>query len=202
MSKLKKVVLASSSPRRIELLKQFGIKFDIVPSNVDEIIDPDLPPEKNAMNLAKKKAEEVFRRLGESAKDSLIISADTIVFIEGTILGKPSNEEEAFYMLKKISAKRHTVFTGVCIIDDSCRQILVDFEKSYVYIKQMSDEEILRYIKTGEPFDKAGAYAIQGFGSLIVEKVEGCFYNVVGLPLYKLNTMLQKLGYDLMKGEL
>lgn len=95
------MVLASSSPRRIELLKQFGIKFDIVPSNVDEIIDPDLPPEKNAMNLAKKKAEEVFRRLGESAKDSLIISADTIVFIEGTILGKPSNEEEAFYMLKR-----------------------------------------------------------------------------------------------------
>ncbi|WAM30662.1 Maf family protein [Caldicellulosiruptor naganoensis] len=199
---MKKVILASSSPRRIELLKQFGIKFEIIPSNVDEVISHDLTPEENVKNLAKKKGEEVLKRLGETAKDSLIISADTVVFIEGTILGKPSDEKQAFYMLKKISGKRHTVYTGVCVIDASKNHILADFEKSYVYIKQMSDEEILRYIQTGEPFDKAGAYAIQGFGSLIVEKIEGCFYNVVGLPLYKLNTMLQKLGYDLMKGEL
>lgn len=196
------MVLASSSPRRIELLKQFGIKFDIIPSDIDEIIEPNLSPEKNVMNLAEKKAKEVFKRLEDGAKDSLVISADTVVFIEGTILGKPSDKEEAFHMLKKISGKCHTVFTGVCIIDGGFGRELVDFEKTYVHIKKMSDEEILKYINTGEPFDKAGAYAIQGFGSLIVERVEGCFYNVVGLPLYKLNSMLQKLGYDLMKGEL
>ncbi|WAM32877.1 Maf family protein [Caldicellulosiruptor morganii] len=199
---MKRIILASSSPRRIELLKQFGIKFEVLPSNIDEVISNDLPPEENVTILAKKKGEEVLNRLGEDAKDSLIISADTIVFVEGDILGKPSDEKQAFYMLKKISGKSHIVYTGVCVIDTSKNHILSDFEKSYVYIKNMTDEEILRYIQTGEPFDKAGAYAIQGFGSLIVEKIEGCFYNVVGLPLYKLNTMLQKLGYDLMKGEL
>lgn len=202
MTKLRRVILASSSPRRIELLKQFGIEFEIIPSNVDESIDQSLLVEENVMQLAKKKAQEVFNKLGEDSKQSLVIAADTVVFVEGVILGKPSNEDEAFWMLRKISGKWHTVYTGVCIIDGLSEKILVEYEKSNVYIKQMSDEEILSYISTKEPFDKAGAYAIQGFGSLIVERIEGCFYNVVGLPLYKLNIMLQKLGYDLMKGEL
>ncbi|AEM73340.1 Maf family protein [Caldicellulosiruptor acetigenus] len=202
MTKLRRVILASSSPRRIELLKQFGIEFEVIPSNVDESIDQSLSVEKNVMQLAKKKAQEVFNKLGEDSKQSLVIAADTVVFVEGVILGKPSNEDEAFWMLRKISGKWHTVYTGVCIIDGPSERILVEYEKSNVYIKQMSDEEILSYISTKEPFDKAGAYAIQGFGSLIVERIEGCFYNVVGLPLYKLNIMLQKLGYDLMKGEL
>lgn len=202
MTKLRRVILASSSPRRIELLKQFGIEFEIIPSNVDESIDQSLLVEENVMQLAKKKAQEVFNKLGEDSKQSLVIAADTVVFVEGVILGKPSNEDEAFWMLRKISGKWHTVYTGVCIIDGPSERILVEYEKSNVYIKQMSDEEILNYISTKEPFDKAGAYAIQGFGSLIVERIEGCFYNVVGLPLYKLNIMLQKLGYDLMKGEL
>ncbi|ADQ40792.1 maf protein [Caldicellulosiruptor acetigenus I77R1B] len=202
MTKLRRVILASSSPRRIELLKQFGIEFEVIPSNVDESIDQSLSVEENVMQLAKKKAQEVFNKLGEDSKQSLVIAADTVVFVEGVILGKPSNEDEAFWMLRKISGKWHTVYTGVCIIDGPSERILVEYEKSNVYIKQMSDEEILSYISTKEPFDKAGAYAIQGFGSLIVERIEGCFYNVVGLPLYKLNIMLQKLGYDLMKGEL
>jgi septum formation protein len=202
LTKLRRVILASSSPRRIELLKQFGIEFEIIPSNVDESIDQSLLVEENVMQLAKKKAQEVFNKLGEDSKQSLVIAADTVVFVEGVILGKPSNEDEAFWMLRKISGKWHTVYTGVCIIDGPSERILVEYEKSNVYIKQMSDEEILNYISTKEPFDKAGAYAIQGFGSLIVERIEGCFYNVVGLPLYKLNIMLQKLGYDLMKGEL
>lgn len=202
MTKLRRVILASSSPRRIELLKQFGIEFEVIPSNVDESIDQSLSVEENVMQLAKKKAQEVFNKLGEDSKQSLVIAADTVVFVEGVILGKPSNEDEAFWMLRKISGKWHTVYTGVCIIDGPSERILVEYEKSNVYIKQMSDEEILNYISTKEPFDKAGAYAIQGFGSLIVERIEGCFYNVVGLPLYKLNIMLQKLGYDLMKGEL
>ncbi len=202
MTKLRRVILASSSPRRIELLKQFGIEFEVIPSNVDESIDQSLSVEENVMQLAKKKAQEVFNKLGEDSKQSLVIAADTVVFVEGVILGKPSNEDEAFWMLRKISGKWHTVYTGVCIIDGPSERILVEYEKSNVYIKQMSDEEILSYISTKEPFDKAGAYAIQGFGSLIVERIEGCFYNVVGLPLYKVNIMLQKLGYDLMKGEL
>uniref|UniRef100_A0A7C5Z3N2 dTTP/UTP pyrophosphatase n=1 Tax=Caldicellulosiruptor owensensis TaxID=55205 RepID=A0A7C5Z3N2_9FIRM len=202
MIKLRRVILASSSPRRIELLKQFGIKFEIIPSNVDESINQSLSVEENVIQLAKKKAQEVFNKLGEDSKQSLVIAADTVVYVEGIILGKPSNEDEAFWMLRKISGKWHTVYTGVCVIDGPSERILVEYEKSNVYIKQMSDEDILRYISTKEPFDKAGAYAIQGFGSLIVERIEGCFYNVVGLPLYRLNIMLQKLGYDLMKGEL
>ncbi|BCS81246.1 Maf family protein [Anaerocellum diazotrophicum] len=202
MAKLKRIILASSSPRRIELLKQFGIEFETIPSNVDESIDQSLSVEENVMQLAKKKAQKIFEKLGEDKKCSLVIAADTVVYVEEVILGKPSNEDEAFWMLRKISGKWHTVYTGVCIIDGPSERILVEYEKSNVYIKHMSDEEILRYISTKEPFDKAGAYAIQGFGSLIVERIEGCFYNVVGLPLYKLNIMLQKLGYDLMKGEL
>jgi len=202
LTKLKRVILASSSPRRIELLKQFGIEFEIIPSNVDESIDQSLSVEENVMQLAKKKAQEVFNKLGEDSKQSLVIAADTVVYIEGLILGKPSNEDEAFWMLRKINGKWHSVYTGVCIIDGQWERILAEYEKTNVYIKHMTDEEILRYISTKEPFDKAGAYAIQGFGSLIVEKIEGCFYNVVGLPLYRLNIMLQKLGYDLMKGEL
>ncbi|ADQ46257.1 maf protein [Caldicellulosiruptor kronotskyensis 2002] len=199
---MKRLILASSSPRRIELLKQFGIEYEIIPSNIDESIDQSLSVEENVMQLAKKKAQEVFNKLREDNKHFLVIAADTVVFVEGVILGKPSNEDEAFWMLRKISGKWHSVYTGVCIIDGPRERILVEYEKSNVYIKHMSDEEILRYISTKEPFDKAGAYAIQGFGSLIVERIDGCFYNVVGLPLYRLNTMLRKLGYDLMKGEL
>lgn len=197
---MKEFILASSSPRRIELLKQLHLNFEILPSDVEEKIDLNLKPHENVMKLAFQKGSDVANRLVDK-KGKIVIAADTMVYIEDELLGKPKNEDEAFWMLKKISGKRHTVYTGVCVIDADKKITLVDFEKSFVYIKNMSDDEITQYIKTGEPFDKAGAYAIQGFGSLIVEKIEGCFYNVVGLPLYKLNTMLQKIGYNLMKGE-
>lgn len=188
-------VLASSSPRRKEILMQLGLDFEIMPSNINEVLKGDTPGEM-VINLATEKALSISPLV---SKGKIIIGADTVVYIDGTIMGKPVDEDEAFSMLKKLSGRVHEVYTGLAIINTFTGDTLADYECTKVHIKQLTDEKIENYIKTGEPMDKAGAYAIQGKGSLIVKSIKGCYYNVVGLPVSKLSDMLLNWDIDLLK---
>lgn len=190
----KKLILASASPRRKFLLSQLGIDFTVEPSIGEENIDINLPPAVVAVNLAENKARNVALR----HNDSLVLGADTIVVIDGRILGKPRDSEQAVEILSLLSGRWHSVYTGVALIDAETGRQIKDYEESKVKFKYLSAREIKNYINTGEPFDKAGAYGIQGKGSLLVEKIEGCYYNIVGLPLFKLNSMLLKFGIEIL----
>ncbi|GFR34895.1 Maf family protein [Thermobrachium celere] len=190
-----KIVLASSSPRRIELLRNLNLQFDVVPSNFEENINLSNPVEL-VKNFAYNKALDVESRV---QKDSLIIAADTIVYKDGEVLGKPKDEIDAYRMLKLLSGQKHEVYTGLSLIYNG--KVINDYECTYVYFKNLSDEEIKYYINTNEPFDKAGAYAIQGYGSIFVEKIEGCYFNVVGLPISKLYDNIKRMGINILKGE-
>jgi septum formation protein len=130
--------------------------------------------------------------------DKIVIAADTIVYKGQEILGKPKSEMDAYQMLKKLSGCSHKVITGVCLIDNNTNASYEDYEETKVFFKKLSDEEIRGYIKSGEPLDKAGAYGIQGLGGIFVKKIEGCYFNVVGLPVYKLNNLLGKMGVNLL----
>lgn len=183
-----KIVLASNSPRRRELLSRIGLDFDVIPSNVEEYTE-ERKPENIVRDLSYKKALCVAKKLKE---DTVIIGADTVVTIDNEILGKPQNSNDAFNMLKKLSGKWHTVYTGISVISTKNYKIVKDYESTDVLIKNLSDDMILKYIKKGECFDKAGSYAIQGYGSLIVERINGDYFNVVGLPISKLHGILLK----------
>ncbi|WP_409228265.1 Maf family protein [Gudongella sp. SC589] len=185
---MRKIVLASASPRRKELLEQCGIKPEIIASDIDERISNNHTPEEITMSLSFQKAMEVALRIGEG----LVIGADTVVVLDDEILGKPLDEEEAFSMLRRLSGKCHRVITGFSIIDAEGTERVVDYETTNVYFRSLSDQEISDYISTGECDDKAGAYGIQGKGALLVEKIEGCYFNVMGLPISKLNHSLKK----------
>lgn len=187
---MKQIILASSSARRKELLEMIGLKFKVVVSNLDEKIDPELKlkPHDLVKKLSLEKAKVVF----ENYKDSIIIAADTFVVCSGKILGKPKNKEDAKKMLKFISGKIHVIITGFTIIDGN--NVITKSDETKVWMRKISNEEITAYIRTGEPFDKAGAYAIQGLGSIFIEKIEGNFDNAVGLPIYTLAQELKNLG--------
>lgn len=174
---MKKLILASGSPRRKQLLEQGQLKFSISTSTIDETITDILTPYEVVEQLAFKKADDVFSR----NHDSIIIGADTIVSINGLILGKPSNKEEALHMLQQLSGKDHEVFTGVAII--AKEKTIVFHERTIVTFWELTSNEIEDYIASGEPFDKAGSYGIQGLGALFVKKIIGDYFNVVGLPL-------------------
>jgi len=176
-----KIILASKSPRRQILLKQIGLDFKIIPSNVDEDLSIKLKPEEFVKYYAKRKA----RAVSIKNSSSLVIGADTIVSIKNRILGKPSNEKESFEMLKSLSGKTHTVFTGVSIQKKDEKIDLTFFDSTNVTFKNLLDEEIGYYIKKYKPFDKAGSYGIQDWFSVCIKKIEGCYFNVVGLPLNK-----------------
>jgi septum formation protein len=191
---MEKIILASSSPRRIEILKNLGIEFDIVPSNYEEVIVNKLP-EDLVCYLAKNKALEVSSRV---EVESLILAADTMVFVDKKPLGKPHTKNAAYSMLKSLSGRKHDVITGICLLSRKLNKIHVDYEVTNVFFRELSDEEILSYISTGEPLDKAGAYGIQGFGGLFVKRIEGCYFNVVGLPIYKLYNGLREMGVNLL----
>lgn len=173
-------VLASKSPRRRELLKKIGIQAEIMRADVDESSIGDLPPEKVVTELALLKATDVAKYF---RGNTYVIGADTIVCIDGEILGKPQNIEDAKRMLRLLSGKKHNVYTGYCVAHCKSGTIVSKYEKTDVYFKELSDREIDAYIKTREPMDKAGAYGIQEKGSLFVEKIEGDYFNVVGLPV-------------------
>ena len=172
------IILASQSPRRQELLKLITNDFEIKVSNVDETLPSGISPKDAVLYLSKIKAEP-FKN-----NSDIIIGADTVVALDGKILGKPKNDENAREMLKFLSGKAHSVFTGVTLIKvDITRSFSVETKVKFF---DLTDEEIDEYIKTGEPDDKAGAYGIQGYGSLLVEKIDGDYFNVVGLPVSKL----------------
>ncbi len=186
-----RIILASASPRRKELLEAIGVQFIVRPSEVEELMDPDEIPEDQVQRLAFEKASDVAKRYPES----WVLGADTIVVIDGRILGKPSDRTEAKYMLSTLSGKTHTVFTGYAILNLSFPgSNIIGFSRSEVLIRQLTRDEIKGYVDTGEPMDKAGAYAIQGVGAAIVEKVYGSYTNVVGLPLCEVGRDFKKLG--------
>lgn len=189
---MEKIVLASASPRRRELLEQIGIKFDIVVSNEPEDeIDKNLSPENYTSELALMKACNVAKKLTDTKRrNSLIIAADTVVYSDGIILGKPKDKEDAFRILKGLSGKTHEVYTGVCVMRLSDGYAVSESVKTSVVFKDLPDSMIKKYIETGEPMDKAGAYGIQGKGAVLVKEINGDYFNVVGLPVSTLYDML------------
>lgn len=181
------LILASSSPRRVEILERAGYQFRVVPSNVDENANID-DPSALVKQLSYSKAYEVSKRYPED----VVIGADTVVFAEGKILGKPKDKKEAALMLKMLSAKDHNVFTGVSIVSKTRTDSF--FVKTKVRFYPLDSDFINRYVETGDPLDKAGAYGIQGPGSLLVESIEGDYFNVMGLPVSALAQKLAAYG--------
>jgi septum formation protein len=174
--------LASKSPRRRKLLKQLNLKFRSFSVETEEIVLPDEKPHSAVLRIAKEKMMVAKQKI----KHGIIITADTIVFLDGKVLGKPKNEKDAFRMLKKLSNKTHQVYSAYCIYNTRTKKMLAEFVKTDVTFRKLLDEEILEYIRTGSPMDKAGAYGIQDdFGAVFIDKIDGCYYNVVGLPLSK-----------------
>lgn len=192
----KELILASASPRRKALLEKLNLSFKIIPSEIDEPENTNCKPEEFVKQLALAKAQEIANKLNYNA---IVIGADTTVVVEGLSLGKPIDHNDAYKMLKILSNREHKVITGIAIIDTSTNTIMVDHVESEVYFKNLTDEEINEYIKTGEPMDKAGAYAIQGLASTFITGINGCYNNIVGLPIYKLGIMLKEFNIDLLK---
>lgn len=190
-----KVILASGSPRRKELLEMLQVQhLEIIPAKGEEKVHPELAPDELVKELSRCKAAEIAAQHGDD--DTVIIGADTIVVLDGAVLGKPKDKEDAERMLHALSGCSHTVYTGVCVMrGDTVKQ---HAERTEVFFRDLSQEEIVRYIATGEPMDKAGAYGAQGYASLFVQKLEGDFFNVMGLPLCALGTMLKEIGVDLI----
>jgi len=185
-----RLILASQSPRRYELLKQVGLDFDVIPSRIEEDYIKGESPRSHVLRLAEAKALDV----GSKHPDCWVVTADTIVYVDHSILGKPKDREEATRMLRRLSGKEHQVLTGISVLclkkDKRDREAV----RTAVKFKELAQTEIEWYIRTGEPYDKAGGYAIQGMGSLMIESIKGSYTNVVGLPLCELIEMLKRLG--------
>jgi septum formation protein len=181
-----KIILASGSPRRAEILKNFHISFEIIPSTIEEKVNQGETPEQIVMALALEKANDISSRCNAG---DIIIAADTVV-VKGAILGKPQNNDEAYNMLKLLENDVHEVITGLAVIQVDSLNKIVTFEKTKVKFKPLTDLKIQRYLDSGEVWDKAGSYAIQGKGSAMVEWIIGDYFNVVGLPINKLESIL------------
>lgn len=188
-----RIVLASGSPRRFELLKSLGLNFDVYRPDADESMKNGEAPHELCIRLSRLKAESGAKKF----PDSLIIAADTIVVIDDLILGKPKDRRDAFMMLKRLQGRWHEVITGISICMK--KNILSHDEHTRVKFRELNDSEIEAYVSTGECDDKAGAYAVQGYGSLLVERIEGDYFNVVGLPLCSLGRMLNVFGIMLLE---
>lgn len=188
------IVLASKSPRRRELLTMLGVTdFEIIPADSEAEFPAGIHPGEAAISVALGKAVEIVPRAPEGA---LILAADTVVSLEGRILEKPADEDEAFAMLSALSGRSHTVYSGVVLIQGDKK--LCRYEATDVRFRSLGEDEIRRYIATGEPMDKAGAYGAQGIASVFIERIDGDFFNVVGLPLCTLGRMLEKFGYRII----
>lgn len=185
---MRKFVLASQSPRRKEILEDVGLKHIQIPSSEDETLSENLTPAQYVMEIALLKGASVAKTLSEG---HIVISADTIVVSEGKILGKPENEADALNMLMKLSGKWHDVYTGYCVIDTNNSNSCAKYEKTSVKFRSFTEKEARKYIASGECMDKAGSYGIQGKGRLLVEKIDGDYFNVVGLPVCALAKMLK-----------
>lgn len=191
---MKKIILASASPRRKEILELAGLKFEIRVSDYEEDLTLNKEPRALARFLSRKKAEEVAHRY----KDAIIIAADTFIVYKGELLGKPHTPKEASRMLSMLNGKSHSVITGFTVVDTASGKEASRSVETKVYFRKLSQQEIKAYVDTGEPLDKAGAYAIQGLGAVFVEKIEGDYMNVVGLPLCALAETLKKFGVKIL----
>jgi septum formation protein len=185
----KEFILASSSPRRAQILTREKVRFRIrIPKNYkEENIFSD--PVTHVLELSRRKAQSVT----DEVEDGIILGADTIVVLDEEILGKPKNKDDALFILKKLSGRMHQVYTGITLIDKSTGKMISDYDVTKVKFNQLDEQKILDYITTGEPMDKAGAYGIQGMGSFLVEHIEGSLDNVIGLPTEKLQEMLAQI---------
>ncbi|MCQ2476489.1 MAG: Maf family protein [Clostridia bacterium] len=184
---MKKIILASSSPRRRDLLANAELKFDVCIKNVDETLPEGLAPAEAVEYIAKKKALAI----SAIAEDAIVIGADTVVVLDGKVMGKPKDKEHACQMLSALSGKEHEVITGVCLAYDDKAETFHCVSK--VKFWELSDEEIKHYVTSGEPMDKAGAYGIQGKGSVLVERIEGDYFNIVGLPVSRVVREIRRI---------
>ena len=191
------IILASNSPRRRELLGQMGIeRFHIISPDVDETVAAGLSPARIVEELSLRKAGAAAKRAGP---EDLIIAADTVVALDGAVLGKPRGGDEAFAMLSALSGREHHVYTGVTVLRGG--RAVTEHEETAVTFRPLEPGEIRGYIATGEPMDKAGAYGIQGLGALLVSGIRGDYCNVVGLPVFRLGRILARFGVDLLQGK-
>jgi septum formation protein len=188
-----RLILASTSPRRAQILRDAGLAFSIISSAVDETAIPGEAPGELVLRLANAKAELVAAR---SVGPAIVVAADTVVVVEGQILGKPRSTDDARHMLERLSGRTHSVVTGVSLIRLPDVEQRAFVETTLVHFDRLSANEITRYLATDEPHDKAGAYAIQGRAGRYIPRIEGCYYNVVGLPLARLLSELQELGWS------
>jgi len=184
------IVLASESTRRVDILRTLGISFSIMPPGIDEHRKPYESPKDYVLRIAYEKA----RKVGDLFPDKWIIGADTVVVHKGKVLGKPKADEDAVAMLKRLRANWHKVFTGYCILNASKQIVYQDVAETKVFIKDLTDDEIAKYVGTSEPFDKAGSYAVQGRGGYMVKEIKGSYSNVVGLPICEITESLLSLG--------
>ena len=182
-----RIILASKSPRRREILENTKVRFSIKESQIDETIKLNESPKDTVKRLAYEKAYDVAQK----NKDKLVIGADTIVALDNEVLGKPKDKEEAYQMIKKLSNKTHKVITGISLINISHGMVVNDYVVSLVTFKDLSEDSIKDYINTNESLDKAGAYGIQGYGALLVDNIQGDYFNIVGLPISKLSDLLK-----------
>lgn len=192
LSGLPDLILASGSPRRRELLGGMGLRFTIRSADIDETPLPGEPPGDTVLRLAKAKAA------AKAHPGELVLAADTVVVLDGDLLGKPTDPVDARRMLARIAGREHTVLTAVALKEPDCQRAVSAVESSRVRMAPLSPEEIAWYVDTGEPMDKAGSYAIQGIGALFVEEVFGNYTNVVGLPLPLTGRLFRELGYGLL----
>jgi len=189
----RQIILASASPRRRELLIQAGISFTVRPADVDERVLSGETPEEHTARLAREKARVVARR----REKGIVLAADTVVVIDRKILGKPADRQDALRMLTLLSGRKHRVVTTVAVLDAGTSRMVLRHAVTGVWFRRLSRSEIEAYVATGEPLDKAGAYGIQERGSLLVERIEGCYFNVVGLPISLVGTMLAGFGVEI-----
>lgn len=188
-----RLVLASQSPRRIDLLHALGLRFEVIPSQAEEVLEPG-DPARLVRKLAQDKADEVATRLIEVGSESVVLGADTVVVVDDNVLGKPASREDVVLTLRRLSGRAHEVFTGVALICLPRKEVILDHQVTRVYFRELKDAEIQAYAQLDEPMDKAGSYALQGVASCFVEKVEGCYTNVIGLPIPLTVSLLRKTG--------
>lgn len=196
MRKQRTIILASTSPRRRELMKKIGLPFKAVSGHYEEDMTLPMKPEQLAIHLSRGKAEVVAKKY----TDAIVIAADTFVVLNGKVLGKPHTAAKAKQMLTELSGSRHRILTGLTVIDTQTGKRISRVSTLTVYFKKLSPQEIAAYVKSGEPLERAGAYAIQGGAAVMVKKMEGDYFAALGLSLYGLTTILQSLGVFLPAG--
>ena len=191
---MKTIILASASPRRKQLLKQLGLDFKVIPSELEEKLNPRLQPRKQVEVLSQQKAEDIAAKV----KNAIVIGADTMVALNNELIGKPKDEKEAKRILKRLSGKQQSVITAFTIINTAAKKSVTKSVETKVWFRKISEQEIRSYIAKEKPYDRAGAYAIQSLGAVFVEKVEGDFFGAVGLPLFSLARELKKFGVNVL----